>query len=273
MKKIFFVVLLSLMMSSIQAQTMRIGLTGGVNLTSLMCSNLSAMSPNLNSTTTFSPSIGASCLFKTAPELGLYLGLIYSAQNQKYKGTQTAPYAGSETFNSETKISYIDVPILFRYYTPVAVFFELGPQISFITGASEDRNWSPSYVYNPNQKGADFSSDFNGFNCEAVVGLGYTRRLMNLIYLDIGFRAGYGLIDVTNQELKNDWSSSTAGYVQHSVTSTVANFSKFDFTSGNSSFNYSSTNRFYVGLMITICFTMDNPLSPDTNGTRSGGGF
>lgn len=277
MKKIFFILSLSLMMSSFQAQTMRIGLTGGVNITSLMCSNLSNMGDNLHSVTTFSPTIGGSCLFKTSPELGWSLGLMYSAQNQKYSGTQAAttfPYTSSaETFNSETKISYIDVPILFRYYTPIAVYVELGPQVSMLVGGSEDRSWSPASAVYPNQKGVDFKTDFNGFNCEAILGLGYTRRLMNLVYLDIGLRAGYGLIDVTNQELKSDWQNSTAGYVQHSVTSTVANFDKFDFASGNSSFKYSSTNRFYVGMLVTICFMMDNPLATDTNGSRSGAGF
>jgi hypothetical protein len=99
-----------------------LGLKAGVNLASLDVN--SDVEANYNNRTGYHG--GAFLLIKLA-KIGIQPEVLYSKQGSKFK------FNGQ---NYESNFDYINVPIIIKLYTVLGINIQIGPQISFLSGAS-----------------------------------------------------------------------------------------------------------------------------------------
>src|SRR5687768_17252799 len=108
---------------SAQAQSFRLGVSGGVNSTWLMNKNVFDANDGLDIATTLGGRIGLDAIYSFSEKVGISVGFKFlSGHNQKYSGDEG--YLNGE---SKTKLRYFDVPVLFRLTSSGGTYFELGP--------------------------------------------------------------------------------------------------------------------------------------------------
>ncbi|MBK7964408.1 MAG: PorT family protein [Bacteroidetes bacterium] len=164
---------------------------------------------------------------------------------QKYDG-----YSGNEdnTFTNEIKLSYIDIPILFRVSSPKGPFFEIGPQVSLLMGAKETFEFEKSSTSNYSDK--DVKDDFAGFGVAGVLGFGIDIKLTDMINLTTGLRFGYMFTDATTE------------YSQQELDvlddlNALSGVSTASHLNTENKLDYQKSNRAFGGLQIGIQFMLD----------------
>ena len=107
-----------------------------------------------------------------------------------YYGSRT--YAGTTTETFELNMWYLDIPVLFHIQTPVGVFFNAGPVISFNLSAD--------------LKASIISYDIGEYVSTTVFGLiggiGYSANLGNNQKLDIDLRVQMGLSSLIKDDIE-----------------------------------------------------------------------
>ena len=158
MKKILLsaVAVIALSMTS-QAQEVEFGAKAGLNI-----ADLGSDAETSGSRTGFH--FGGVAEIKFSEKFSVQPELLYSMQGAK------SDITGNEV---ETKLDYINLPIMAKYYVMEGLSVEAGPQVGFLMSAITDGN-----DVKDNTKGIDF-----GFN----IGAGY--ELSNKIF----FQARYNL--------------------------------------------------------------------------------
>lgn len=106
-------------LASTNAQDVRLGLKAGVNF-----SNVAHDDYNTESVTSFHVGGVVEALF--SDKIGLQPEILYSEQGFVINNSN-----GSDTY----KISYINVPVLLKYYIFQGVVLEAGPEIGFLNSA------------------------------------------------------------------------------------------------------------------------------------------
>jgi len=137
MKKVIVItafVLFGLSMSQAQtqkkSQEVKYGLKGGMNI-----SNINATGGDSPNTTSFvNVHIGFFAEVKLNQKVSFQPELIYSFQGAKYDylyddGQNVYPT------NNTLKFSYLNIPLMFKYYPENKFFLEAGPQIGILTAA------------------------------------------------------------------------------------------------------------------------------------------
>lgn len=117
--------------------------------------------------------------------IGVQVEALYTA-----KGSKKTSSAGSNEIEESFRLNYIDVPVLF-HVSASGLFFDLGPQVSFISSASHVREvTSGSTTTSSKTEVTDhpYTIDF-GY----VAGLGY--RANNGIGLEVRYNGGLKNID------------------------------------------------------------------------------
>ena len=186
MKKIVVIAVLLTCFTAVQAQEgVRLGVKGSFFSTWLFNKNVSDQNASLDYASTFSTTFGAQAVFMFAETYGMTAELVYASHHQKYDG-----YIGNEdaAFTNEIKLSYIDIPVLFRVASPKGPYFEIGPQFSLLTGAKETFDFEPTDIGDYSNK--DFKDDFAGFGVAGVLGFGIDIKLSDMVYLTTGLRFG-----------------------------------------------------------------------------------
>ena len=84
-----------------------------------------------------------------------------------------------------------DLPLLFRHNSDNGSFLEIGPQFSFINGATETDKAGVE---------TDISNQFTETNFGAVIGFGSFMLGANNTYLVFGLRIHYGFLDLITYE-------------------------------------------------------------------------
>ncbi|WP_106793891.1 porin family protein [Aquimarina sp. Aq78] len=165
MKKVVLItVIAALGLSNVNAQKIRLGAKGGLNLAFITGDN----TKNLDPITDFH--FGAMAEIKVSNKFSLQPELIYSGQG----------YDTSIDSEGIIALNYLNIPLIAKYYVTERLSLEAGPQIGFLLstkGGTKD--------YKDLFKTTDFGMNF---------GLGY--KLDNGLYFSA--RYNLGLTDINN---------------------------------------------------------------------------
>lgn len=246
MKKILAIAVIMASLSSAQAQEgIRLGAKGSFFSTWLFNKNVSDQNASLDYVSTFSPTFGVQAIFMFKETYGMSAEIIYASHKQKYDG-----YVGNEnnTFTNEIKLSYIDIPILFRVSSEKGPFFEIGPQVSLLTGAKETFELANSSAFNYSDK--DVKDDFAGFGVAGILGFGIDIKLTDMINLTTGLRFGYMFTDATTEYTEAEASDLS----DKDLLSLVSSASH---TNDKDKFEYQKSSRAFGGLQLGIQFMLD----------------
>jgi len=121
MKKILSAAVLSfIILGTVQANNINIGIKGGLNGYTVRGNNLADYTPKLGFHAGVLGHIHLATKFALQPEI------YYSVQGTKYKS------AGTEV---DLQLNYVNVPVLFQYMFDNGFRLQLGPQLGILTGA------------------------------------------------------------------------------------------------------------------------------------------
>ncbi len=259
MKKLILVVALAAITFGAQAQgKMRIGLKGAFNSTWLFNKNVSDQGFALDYAPTTGGSFGATFNYMLSESYSVDVNLLISGHNEKYDlnlGTEANPIAGTV----EDKLKYIDIPVLFKLGNGHSAYFEVGPQLSFLSSASETK--SNDKIGSVNYVKKDFKKDFSGFGLSGVLGFGADIKLTDELGLNVGLRLGYMFTDATVEKNSTDVKTLSANPKSNSFDSNAAadNISlnaTFNHTTSDNKFDYKPTTRAWAGLNIGLTYML-----------------
>ena len=170
-----------LAVSNINAQETKFGVKGGLNLANVSGDNTKAFDPVTSFNLGLMSEISITDKFSFQPEL-MYSGQGYS-------------------FNSDNvvELSYLNIPLMAKYYVAKGLSIEAGPQIG--------------YLFSAKNESVDVKDSFKKIDFGANVGLGY--KLEN--GLNFGVRYNLGLSNINNisgssDKYKNGVLQASVGY-------------------------------------------------------------
>lgn len=250
MKKTILALLFVGAMQSLQAQEgVRIGVKGAFNSTWLFNKNVSDVGPSLDYESSFGSSFGAQAVFMFAETYGMSAEVLFSSHNQKYVGYYNKNEANS--FTVENRISYLDIPLLFRVSSPKGPYFEIGPQVSFLMGAKE--TYDEALFATNDYSDRDFKDNFNGFGFAGILGFGVDIKISEKITLNTGLRFGYAFTDATTEYSLVE-ATELSLKDQLSVNAEQNHTGKDD-GKGGSIFDYQKSNRAWGGLNLGLQYS------------------
>lgn len=129
-----------------QAQSIGIGIKGGLNFANL--SGSQSLSADYNNRTGYH--FGAFALIKLG-KIGIQPEILYSKQGSKYS---------VNTANFDANFDYINIPIMLKLYTVAGINIQVGPQLGFASGGQATatiNNVVSTQNYSDLIKGNDFS--------------------------------------------------------------------------------------------------------------------
>ncbi|WP_428740401.1 porin family protein [Tenacibaculum sp.] len=191
MKKLLVIVMIALGFTA-NAQEIHFGVKAGVNFANLYGNDLD------NDTRT-SFHVGGVLEIELSDKFSLQPELIYSAQGAK----RTMRFFGLPNIDYTTKVDYLNIPIMAKYYIIEGLSLEAGPQIG-INILSEEKGES-------NGMSETSDLDVKSFDFGLNFGAGY--KLEN--GLNFGVRYNLGLTDIPdggNAEVKNGVFQLSVGY-------------------------------------------------------------
>lgn len=240
MKKALLTICIVIAALSTQAQSFRLGVSGGVNSTWLMNKNVFDANDGLDIATSFGGRFGIDAIYSFNEKVGLSIGFNFlSTHNQKYTGE-----VGSADYDLTTKLKYLDIPILFRLTSSGGTYFELGPQIGILGSAKEDFESSNPSVFGLDYDDRNVKSGFNSTNIAVILGFGVDIDVTEKIFITTGLRLGYGLSDVTEEyETPLELAISTA--------SNTVQYAHID---DDGDFHYEKTSRAFGGLHLGVSY-------------------
>ena len=179
MKKFLFLAVVAVLgFTNVNAQEIKFGAKGGLNFASVSGDNTKSVDVVTSFNFGVLSEIPISEKFSFQPEL------MYSGQGYSSNGNTIA-------------LSYINIPLMGKYYLIKGLSVEAGPQIGFLFSAKNDKT--------------DVKDSFNTFDFGVNFGLGY--KFNN--GLNFGARYNLGLTDINN--LENSSSKNKNGVFQLSV--------------------------------------------------------
>lgn len=242
MKKLCFILVAISASFVVNAQEgIRLGVKGSYSSTWLFNKNVSDQNASLDYASTFSGGFGAQAIFMFSETYGMSAEVNLNNQHQKYDGYANGN--ANDKFTNEIKLSYIDIPVMFRVSSPRGPFFELGPQFCLLTGAKETFDYSPNSAASYTDK--DFKDDFKGFGVAAVLGFGIDIKLAEMLNLTTGFRFGYMFSDATTEYTLAEATALNAN-------DKLSNVSAFSHSDDKGNFKYQPTSRAYGGLQLGL---------------------
>lgn len=194
MKKLLLVAAVAVFgLSNANAQEFQLGAKAGANFASLGGDD----TDELDARTSFHVGLVAEIMltdqFAFQPEV------LYSSQGAKTEGSETI-MGMTYSYEGTTKLDYINVPLLAKYYVTEGLNIHLGPQVGFLVKSESE--WEET-MDGDTESGTDDIKDFTkGVDFSLAGGLGYK--------LDMGlfFDARYtlGLSNVWDAEGDTDYS-------------------------------------------------------------------
>lgn len=188
MKRLLVILVTLGMIQQADAQIkIRAGLEGGVNSTWLFNKKVSDAGDELDYKATIGGQFGIGAYAKFNKLIGLSLSIMSGSINQKYTERLNVGGVFENSYVTETKLKYIDIPLLFRLTTDgkVGFYFETGPQFSLLSSAKHE---------DPTFGSADVKSNTNSMNIAAILGFGIDAKA-GPITITSGLRMGYGITD------------------------------------------------------------------------------
>jgi len=185
MKKIILSTLLVLAFGLTYAQKAQFGIKGGLN-----SSNFSGDTAGMNFKSSIGFNAGVFATIKLSDKINLQPEILYSTQGAEVQNV-VAPVNGvNYTADIKFKLSYINIPVMLKYYVADKFNIEAGPQVGFLTSAKTSTKVE-GFSQTVDQDAKDYfeSVDF-GFNFGA--GYDFTKNI------SAGIRYNLGLSNVLN---------------------------------------------------------------------------
>lgn len=156
MKKIILTAIVVMTFGFANAQEVKYGVKGGLNL-----SSLSGDTEGMDLKSKFGFHAGAFVEIKFSEKFALQPELLYSTQGTRFDDIEVDGYEAKTCFN----LDYINVPVMFKYFATEKFFVEAGPQIGFLTSAKarikvDDLNVDNKQDIKENFESIDFGLNF-----------------------------------------------------------------------------------------------------------------
>jgi Outer membrane protein beta-barrel domain len=187
MKKLLLLVTFATLTAGAFAQGFHIGARGAFNSTWLFNKDVSDAGDELDYKSAFGPQFGLSFAYMFSDKAGVSVDVLLGSVNQKYTNRIIVGNTTLDKFESETQVSTIDIPVLFRLLMGEDAYLEVGPQFSLINEVNFE---SPG---GSNKIDDEFVA---GSYISAVLGFGYDIALTDNLILTPGLRFAWGLGDV-----------------------------------------------------------------------------
>lgn len=197
MKKNFsflVIALLAFSFTTIEAQEMRFGVKGGVNFAN-MTMKAGGFSAKADGRTAFH--IGALAEFELSESFSIQPELLYNSV-----GSKTKDSFGGMSEESTTKLDYLSIPIMAKYYFIEGFAVEAGPQIGILMSAKEDYSFSGAGI---SESGSDDIKDaLKGI--DLGLGIGASYRLDMGLFFSARYVIGLSNIAKDNSsDFDDDW--------------------------------------------------------------------
>lgn len=166
MKKIILCVVVIFAFGYVNAQKTQFGLKAGVNFVTL-----TGDTDGASSIVGFN--VGGFAEIKISEKFSIQPELLYSTQGAK---------VNSEGTDVEFNLSYLNIPVMAKYYVSPKFSFELGPQIGFLTSA-KGKTMGVSVDIKDFFKSTDFGLNFGAgydFTNKFSAGVRYNLGLSNI---------------------------------------------------------------------------------------------
>jgi hypothetical protein len=131
MKKLFLVLITFSFVTTVNSQILKLGIKGGASVVNFVGDDAN----NTESFVTFHA--GAVSELKLSKKFALQPELIYSQQGSSRTTRTETPIESSLNF-SDIELSYVQVPLLAKFYITNKLSFEIGPRIGFLLSAKDD---------------------------------------------------------------------------------------------------------------------------------------
>jgi opacity protein-like surface antigen len=184
MKKITLSIVAVLAFGFANAQEVKFGVKGGINL-----STLTGDIEEASSKVGFQ--VGAFAEIKLTEKFSIQPELLYSAQGVK---TEFNDMDGSE--ENKINLGYLNIPVMAKYYVAEKFSLEAGPQVGFLLSAKNDfssfdgeDSFSKNIDIKDNFKSIDFGVNFGAgydFTENLSAGLRYNLGLSNILENEAG---------------------------------------------------------------------------------------
>ena len=171
MKQMLVAVALILISFNAQAQDFNYGVKAGLNLSDLrgdLDTDLRAF---------FHGGVYGNYMF--SDQWGVQAELLYSGQGAKDENDSDIKY----------KLSYLNLPILAKYYVTEAFSIELGPQLGFLLDSETDVSGDGLEI--------DVDEIYKDFDLSVAAGLGYELEMG----LNFGVRYNFGVTDIADSDV------------------------------------------------------------------------
>ena len=185
MKKMIIVLAFLASNVAAQAQELRAGVKGAFNSTWLFNKEVSDAGDELDYASTFGSQFGVYGSYAFNEAMGVSLELLLGQVNQKYTGV-----IGGISYDAQRKLSFIDIPVLFRFTSEKGPYLEVGPQFSILSSAKSE----PTSGLSTSQE----KDQYNSSNFSGILGFGIDIEASEKIDIIAGLRFGYGFSDMTD---------------------------------------------------------------------------
>jgi hypothetical protein len=193
MKKIIVVLVILIAVSS-TAQKINFGIKAGLNVSMLTGNANEIMSSNNGFFA------GTLLEFKILGKIAIQPELLFSTQGAKFESKDLS-------FATTTKMNYIILPVMVKYYPVAGLFVEAGPQAGFLISAKKDiDNRITNVTTSENLKEAT-----KDFDMSANVGIGYD--LFDKVVVQVRYCIGLtNTSTLENTDIKNGVFQLSVGY-------------------------------------------------------------
>jgi hypothetical protein len=153
MKKITFLIFALLTIFISQAQEIKYGLKGGLNTSNLKGIVPISINSNQKEKSIFGVNLGCFVEIKLTEKLAFQPELIFSMQGNKLERDEEQQKG---VFISKTRINYLNIPLLVKYYIENKLYVEFGPQVGLLLNIKQDVSnisiFDPALITNEDNK-------------------------------------------------------------------------------------------------------------------------
>lgn len=190
MKKVILSLVLISTFTFTNAQKAKIGAKIGLNIANANVTGESV--PSMSSVANLH--IGGFAEFNISKKVSFQPELLYSMQGSKFSQAIALNQTVYNT-NNTFKLSYINIPLMVKYYPQEKFYFEAGPQIGFLTSAKLEVEVSN---YGTNTQDAKELFESLDFGLNFGLGYNFTKRITS------NLRYNLGLANIANTESGDD---------------------------------------------------------------------
>ena len=265
MKRFLTLILItaSCSMAMAQDEPNRIAIKAAYSSTWLLNKNVSDKNDMVDYASSFGPSFGIQYIRMLSEKVGLDIEILMSNHVQKYDGEDISTDLGittTTTLTLEDRLKYLDIPILLRTGDGGGLYFEFGPQFSFLMNAEEDfgmTSYGPGFSFGDSYSDKDVKDDFNDFIVSGVIGVGIDLALTDNLSLGGGLRLAYGFSDASTEYSKEEFNAKSDAEAL-SANSAIIHTTGADLSQGanQEQFGYEKTARVSGGIHLALTYRL-----------------